>query len=253
MLRTAQRTVTALVGLLALAMSGCTAHNSALSAETPDIDSSYVADEPASPPPQQSPVLTPPSSPLLPFTSSISPIDDALAERMSTSWREGCPVPLKDLRYVTFTHVDVNGHARTGEIVVHEDVAAGLVDVLKRLYDARYPIQQARLVDDFGGDDDASMNANNSSAFNCRTLPGSTSWSQHAYGRAIDINPIQNPCVTGDLIEPAAGEPYLSRPDRPGVIHADDAVVEAFAASGWYWGGAWDTPVDYQHFSVNDR
>jgi hypothetical protein len=187
------------------------------------------------------------------FESSVSPIDAGLAARMSASWRAGCPVPLEDLRYVTFTHVDFDGQVRTGEVVVHADVADGLVGVFAALFEARYPIRQARLVDDFGGDDTASMYADNTSAFNCRAVTGGTAWSEHAYGRAIDINPVENPYVVGGHVGPGTGRPYASRPDSPGVVHADDVVVQAFAAAGWQWAGYWDSPKDYQHFSTTGR
>jgi poly-gamma-glutamate synthesis protein (capsule biosynthesis protein) len=187
------------------------------------------------------------------FASSISPIDDALAARMSASWREGCPVPLADLRYVTFTHVDFDGVVRTGELVVHADVAEGIVGVFAALFEARYPIRQAVLVDEYGADDTASMYADNTSAFNCRPVTGGTRWSEHAYGRALDINPVENPYVLNGQVGPRTGAVFASRPDEPGVIHPDDVVVQAFAAAGWQWGGLWDSPKDYQHFSTTGR
>lgn len=187
------------------------------------------------------------------YASSIAPIDDALAERMSASWRPGCPVPLADLRYVTVTHVDFDGAVRTGELVVHADVAEGVTRVFAALFEQRYPIRSMRLVDDFGADDTTSMNADNTSAFNCRAITGGSSWSEHAYGRAIDLNPVENPYVLGSHVGPRSGRAFASRPVQPGVIHADDAVVAAFAVEGWLWGGSWDGPIDYQHFSVTGR
>ena len=172
---------------------------------------------------------------------------------MATSWRPGCPVPLEDLRYVTVTHVDFAGTVQAGELVVHADVADAVVQVFSDLFDAAYPVRLMRLVDDYGGDDTLSMEADNSSAFNCRPVIGGTAWSQHAYGRALDLNPVENPYVVGDQVAPAVGEAYVHRPELPGVIHPDDVVVRAFAAVGWQWGGYWDGPVDYQHFSVTGR
>jgi len=204
-------------------------------------------------PPEPALPVAPSATALPMFSSAIVPIDAALAERMSASWREGCPVPLEDLRYVTFTHVDFDGVVRTGEVVVHADVAEGLVGVFAALFEARYPIRQAVLVDEYGADDTASMYADNTSAFNCRPVTGGTRWSEHAYGRAIDINPVENPYVVGDHVGPRTGRPFASRPDEPGVIHADDVVVRAFAAAGWQWGGYWDSPKDYQHFSTTGR
>ena len=189
------------------------------------------------------------------YASSVSPIDEALAARMSPSWRPGCPVPLADLRYVTVSHVDFDGVVRTGELVVHADVAEGVTRVFAQLFELRYPIRSMRLVDDFGADDDASMRADNTSAFNCRAITGGTEWSEHAYGRALDLNPVENPFVVGSHVAPRAGRAFASRPDEPGVVHADDAVVRAFAAEGWQWGGYWDPPraKDYQHFSTTGR
>jgi hypothetical protein len=187
------------------------------------------------------------------YAGSVAPISAELAARMAPSWRAGCPVPLADLRYVTVTYRDFDGAAATGELVVHADVADGVVAVFGELFAQGYPIRSMRLVDDFGGSDDASMAADNTSAFNCRPISRGTGWSEHAYGRAIDLNPVENPYVRDGLVLPAEGVPFASRPDAPGVVHAGDAVVRAFAAHGWQWGGDWSSPVDYQHFSTTGR
>ena len=205
--------------------------------------------------PREAPKAAPPSPAARPpaFTSTISAITPDLAARMSSSWREGCPVPLADLRYVTVTHHDFAGEAVQGELVVHADSADAMVSVFRALWDAGYPIRSLRLVDDFGGSDDASMAADNTSALNCRAVTGGTRWSEHAYGRAIDVNPVENPYVLGRHVAPPAGRQYADRPDAPGVIHDDDAVVRAFASVGWEWGGDWSSPTDYQHFSATGR
>jgi poly-gamma-glutamate synthesis protein (capsule biosynthesis protein) len=188
------------------------------------------------------------------YEATVGAITPELAARMATSWRAGCPVPLEDLRYVTLTHWDMTGAAVTGELVVHADLADGIVEVFRTLFDAAYPITSMRLVDDFGADDTASMNADNTSAFNCRAITGGTGWSEHAYGRAIDVNPVENPyVVVGSYVAPRAGYAFDERPDAPGVIHDGDLVVQAFAAQGWQWGGYWDNPIDYQHFSTTGR
>jgi len=200
------------------------------------------------------PLPVAPSASALPmYSATIAPIDAALAERMSASWRPGCPVPLEDLRYVTFTYLDFEDQVRTGEVVVHADVAEAIVDVFAALFAARYPLRQVRLVDDFGADDTTSMEADNTSAFNCRAITGGSAWSEHAYGRAIDVNPVENPYVLGTHVSPSAGRDFAARPEAPGVIQADDVAVRAFAAAGWKWGGYWASPIDYQHFSVNGR
>ena len=187
------------------------------------------------------------------FTSSVTTIDDDLAERMSRSHRAGCPVPLRDLRYLRMTHRDFQGRARTGEMVVHRRYARPVTAAFARLYDAGWPIARMRLVDDYGADDDRSMAANNTSGFNCRRVAGQTSWSQHAYGAAIDVNPVQNPYVRPGSIDPPAGRRYAgvdrgrSAPVGLGVIRAGDLPVAAFARIGWRWGGYWQSSQDYQH------
>ena len=160
---------------------------------------------------------------------------------------------LADLRYVTVSQIDFGGAVQTGELVLHADVAEPVVGVFAALFEARYPIRLMRLVDDFGADDTASMDADNTSAFNCRAITGGTGWSEHAYGKALDLNPVENPYVVGNHVAPEAGRAFVDRPDLPGVVHAQDVVVQAFAAAGWQWGGSWSSPIDYQHFSLSGR
>jgi hypothetical protein len=187
------------------------------------------------------------------FHASISRIDPAAADRM-TSWRPGCPVAISDLRLVTVSHWTFAGRAVRGRLVVNRDAAGAIVGVMRRLFAAHFPIQRMRPVEAYGSDDERSMAANNTSAFNCRRVAGSSSWSQHAYGRAIDINPLQNPEVSGGLVSPPGGARYLDRSQRAtGLIHAGDVVVTAFARAGWGWGGYWRSLKDYQHFSANGR
>lgn len=175
---------------------------------------------------------------------------------MTTSWRPGCPVGLDELRLLTVTHWGFDGAAREGELVVHVDSAAAVADVFRVLFEARFPVRQIRLVDDFGGDDDRSMAADNTSAYNCRPATGSRRWSEHAYGRAVDINPRENPFVTssGAVIPPSA-DADARRRDRslPGLITADGPVVTAFRSIHWGWGGDWLSGKDYQHFSASGR
>jgi len=183
---------------------------------------------------------------------SASTISPALAQRMTpSSWRAGCPVPLTSLRHLRVSFMGFDGSERTGDLVVHVDQVERVAIAFELLWDANFRIERMQLVDDFGGDDAASMAANNTSAFNCRRVAGSSSWSQHSYGRAIDINPVQNPYVSGSTVSPPAGGAYLDRGHvRPGMIVADDAAVRSFAAVGWSWGGAWARTKDYQHFSL---
>jgi hypothetical protein len=164
-------------------------------------------------------------------------------------------VGLDDLRLVRARYVGFDGRAHTGRIVVHRDVATDVLGVLRRLYAARFPIRRMVPVDAYGGSDFRSIEADNTSAFNCRYVDGTRRWSEHAYGRAIDLNPIENPYVTatGRTSHPAS-RPYLRRtPYRPGMAVEDGAVVRAFAAVGWGWGGRWSGDRDYQHFSASGR
>ncbi len=191
----------------------------------------------------------------------IERLDLAVQRSMvGVTWTEGCPVPLGDLRRVTVPFIDFSGASRTGSLVVHRDVAAQVGRVFLTLYSSEFPIASIEPIEAFGGDDDRSTMANNTSAFNCRPSFGpdgapTKRWSQHAYGRAIDVNPVQNPYVLADgaVLDPAA-RPYVKRRlGEPGMIVAGGAVVKAFAAQGWKWGGNWRTTKDYQHFSVNGR
>jgi hypothetical protein len=187
------------------------------------------------------------------FVSTISEIDSATAARMASSWHQGCPVPLSDLRYLTVTYRGFDGTDHDGELVVAAGVATDVTDIFSQLYGAGYPIASLRLIDDFGGSDDDSMSADNSSAFNCRPVTGGGGFSEHSYGTAIDLNPVENPYLTGSLVLPPAGRAFVDRPDAAGVIHPGDPVVNAFGSHGWTWGGTWSGPIDYQHFSVSGR
>ena len=174
---------------------------------------------------------------------------------MQASWRPGCPVELEALRLITLTHWGFDGRVREGELVVHADSADKIVSVFDALYDARFPVEQIRLVDEYGADDDRSMAANNTSAFNCRQAYGSDRWSEHAFGRAIDINPVQNPYVTrsGQVLPPNGAAHRNRDPATIGLITAAGPVTKAFASIGWGWGGNWSSGKDYQHFSSSGR
>ena len=190
------------------------------------------------------------------FRSTVRPIPADVRDWMTpTSWRPGCPVGLDDLRLVSVSHHDFAGSVRRGSLVVHRDAAAAIVTVMRRLYATRFPIRRMRLVDAYGGSDFASIEADNTSAFNCRAATGSGNWSEHAYGRAIDLNPIENPYVYSDgTSSHRASGPYLARaPYRPGMAVDGGVVVRAFDAVAWSWGGRWNGVKDYQHFSASGR
>jgi hypothetical protein len=163
---------------------------------------------------------------------------------------------VEDLRLLTLSYWGFDAREHQGELVVHRDQAANVLKAMQRLFEVKFPIEKMELVDVYGGDDDLSTAANNTSAFNCREVENSPGvWSQHSYGRAIDINPVQNPYLPrSGPIDPPAGAAYTDRSDvRPGMIVRGDSVVRAFASIGWEWGGNWTSSKDYQHFSENGR
>ena len=164
-------------------------------------------------------------------------------------------MPLVDLRLLTVSHIGFDGLAHRGELVVNRRYAASLAGVFRRLYAARFPIRRMHLVDEYGADDDRSMSDDNSSAFSCRAVTGRPGvWSQHSYGWAVDLNPFENPYVSGSTVLPAEARLYADRSRRdPGMVHAGDATVRAFSGVGWPWGGGWTRPKDYQHFSATGR
>ncbi len=176
------------------------------------------------------------------YASSTAPVTMA---RLGPSWHAGCPVGPEGLRLLTVRYAGFDGRAHDGELVL----AAGLTDevaaIFAELYRTQFPIRLMRTVDAYGGSDDDSMAADNTSAFNCRPVTGGTEWSEHAYGRAIDVNPRENPYVSGGTVLPPGASVDRTR-TVPGMVTA--AVVAAFGRRGWAWGGAWTDPVDYQHF-----
>jgi hypothetical protein len=189
------------------------------------------------------------------YVASISRIDRETRLLMTgSSWREGCPVGFDALRLVRITYWGFDDQPHRGRLVIHRRWAAEIVDVFRRIYDREFPIRRVRLVDDYGADDLESMRHDNTSAFNCRYVAGTTTWSMHAFGKAIDVNPVENPYVDGSRVSPPNGAPYADRSDvRAGMIYERDVVWSAFRTIGWEWGGTWRSAQDYQHFSANGR
>jgi hypothetical protein len=182
------------------------------------------------------------------FSGSIEPVrwDD-----LRHSYRAGCPVAPAQLRTVVVSYWNFGGKAQTGRIVVARHVAADVVAVFRRLWQAHFPLRRLRPVSAYGGDDDASMAADNTSGLNCRFVEGTSRWSMHAYGEAIDVNPVENPYVRGSRVEPPAGRAFLDRTQlRPGMATGNGVLVRAFASIGWKWGASFG---DYQHFSTTGR
>ena len=161
---------------------------------------------------------------------------------------------LAELRLLTVARWDFAGGRRTGRLVAHESAASSLRTVFRKLYAAHFPIRRMVPIDAYGGSDFRSIEADNTSAFNCRYVEGTSRWSEHAYGRAIDLNPIENPYVSGGKTSHVASRPYLDRtPCRRGMACPRNVLVRAFKAVGWGWGGDWTSIKDYQHFSASGR
>ena len=185
-----------------------------------------------------------------PFAHSVSPVTRA---QLPHSWRSGCPVAPSALRRVRLSHWGFDGRVHTGALVVNESAMRDVVVVFRRLYGARFPVRRMRPIDAYGGDDERSLAADNTAGFNCRYAvgPGPRRWSTHAYGLAIDVNPVENPYLEGGRVHPRAGRAYLDRSRfRPGMAVRGRMLVRAFAAVGWQWGGRWRGTPDYQHFSA---
>ncbi len=197
-----------------------------------------------------SPVPAPTSMPG--FQATVTPVpEDYRAQMIGVSWKPGCPVPIDDLRIIEMNHWGFDGAVHDGgRLMVHKDVAADLVEVFGTMYAAQFPIRRMELIEAYGGSDDASMDADNTSAFNCRPITGTTDrFSIHSYGKAIDLNPVENPYVRGTTVLPPAGAAYLDRDDvRPGMVTKNDLVEKAFRSAKFFWGGDFNSLKDYQHF-----
>ena len=190
------------------------------------------------------------------FRFEVFTLSPALRGLIShTSWHPGCPVNLKQLRYLRISYRGFDHRAHLGEMIVNASAVRDLKHAFAALFAQRFPIRRMRLVDRYGGDDYASIQADNTSSFNCRDATGSSRWSEHAYGLAIDINPIENPYVyTNGTTTHRASDAYLDRSNvRPGMAVRGGPLVRAFDAIGWGWGGRWPRPTDFQHFSVNGQ
>jgi hypothetical protein len=188
----------------------------------------------------------PPAKPR--FAVDVRP---ATAASLGPSWHPGCPVAPSGLRLVSISAWGFDGHPYRGRLIVNRDAVPAVSRVMRRLFALHYPIRRMRPVSAYGADDHRSMAADNTSAFNCRFVSGTTRWSQHAYGRAIDLNPLENPYVDGEYVSPPRGRRFADRSlHARGLVHDGGNVVRAFAAVGWGWGGHWSGARDYQHFSA---
>jgi hypothetical protein len=184
-----------------------------------------------------------------PFAHSVSRVT---AAQLPYSWHPGCPVVPAQLRRVRLSYWGFDRRAHKGAVIVNVSAVGDVVRVFRRLYAARFPIRRLRPIDAYRGVDEHSLAADNTAAFNCRYVigPGPKRWSVHAYGLAIDVNPVENPYIESGRVHPKAGRAYLNRKRvRPGMAVQGGLLVRAFAAVAWQWGGRWTSSPDYQHFS----
>lgn len=192
------------------------------------------------------------------YTAHISPITSEIKSRMlrGHSWHRGCPVPLANLRYLRMTYRGFDGRDHSGEMVVHANVANEVTQIFGELYRNKYPIRKMELVSRYGGNDFKSIEADNTSAFNCRKATGSRNWSKHSFGKAIDINPIENPYITnkGHIYHKKSYKFRVRKhknlnhnADKAMLIRGDKAV-KIFTKKGWRWGATFREARDLQHF-----
>jgi hypothetical protein len=205
------------------------------------------------------------ATPVLPAPVPAAPPDDGsfrstigavpLDVLTRSTWTSACPVTVDELRYVTVTFFGFDGLRHTGELLVHASVADDVVAIFGALHAAAFPLEEVRVIALEELDVPPTGDGNVTSAFVCRPTVGGTRWSEHAFGRAIDINPFHNPYVRGDLVLPELASAYVDRAKhRPGMILDGDSVTAAFAARGWRWGGEWTgRAVDWMHFSPSGR
>jgi D-alanyl-D-alanine carboxypeptidase len=216
----------------------------------------------ASPDAGSAPVLTAESGPTR-FAGRISMLPGSLRHEMrGTTWKPGCPVPPTDLRLLRFNYWGFDRVVKRGPMVVHEDVTEDVLWVFGRLFKARFPIKRVALAREFVPEEfepRISSRRSVTASFNCRPVvtplgPGGD-FSQHSYGLAVDINPVQNPFVTADgFVRNMRARPYVDRTrNLVGMIHGGDVVVRSFAAIDWEWGGDWSGGKDYMHFSLLGR
>lgn len=187
---------------------------------------------------------------------TIEPLPDSVWRNMQgKSWHSGLPCPSRqELVLLKVPYWNYQGRQETGLLIVARSAAGDVASAMQEIFDSRaFRFAKMRLIDDYGGSDDASIADNNTSAFNCRKVEGSANMSKHARGLAIDINPVENPYVDAKGVFPAAGarhsNPAARTPGVTGLIVKGDVVTRAFQRIGWSWGGAFRTIKDYQHFA----
>ncbi|HJU80855.1 MAG TPA: M15 family metallopeptidase [Acidimicrobiia bacterium] len=196
-------------------------------------------------------LLPPPAGAEFEFT--LGPVPAEVATR--SSWQESCPVTLEELSYATVSFIGFDGASHTGELLVNADHAEGIVQVMRLLYETRFPIEEMRVITAAEIEAPPTGDWNSTTSFVCRPAVGRDSgWSMHAFGLAVDINPFHNPYLRGEVVVPELASAYTDRAAlRPGMIVSESPVVTGFAEIGWEWGGNWQSAKDWMHFSENGR
>lgn len=183
-----------------------------------------------------------------------SDITKELPRIQGISYQENPNVALTDLAYLRMLYWGIDGNTYVGEMIVNQKIKEDVLNIFRTLYENRYPIERMVLVDEYAGEDEASMEANNTSAFNYRTISGSDKLSNHSYGMAVDLNPKYNPYVKrkGDgsvICQPESGRAYADRTKEFDYkIDENDLAYQLFTQAGFTWGGDWNSVKDYQHF-----
>jgi hypothetical protein len=207
--------------------------------------------------PTTTPTTLPPPTTAAPTTTSTTTlppvfawsIEPVTADVVWATWRDDCPLHFDELSLLTLSYWNFEGEVATGQMTINSAVAGDVVTAFEELFAVRFPIERIALVDDYGGDDKAAMAANVTSGFNCRFVDGTERWSNHAFGLAVDINPLLNPWARPSDVLPVEGEPYVDREQSlPGMINTGDVPITIFEQVGWSWGGVWQS-ADYMHFS----
>lgn len=187
----------------------------------------------------------------------IEDISDELFTRIyGKSFKEDCVISRDDLKYLHLLHKDLDGISHEGEMIVNKTIADDILEIFMQLYEADYPIEKVRLIDDYDAIDELSMADNNTSSFNYRFISYTTTLSKHGLGLAIDINPLYNPYikeVDGSVsIEPATAGKYVDRSIQFDYkIDENDLAYKLFTRIGFEWGGNWLDQKDYQHFEMS--
>jgi len=239
----------AVLFLVGLTLTGCGSGSEPKGAATatPTVTPSATPTSALTPVPRpsRSPITRPSPEPTFGWT-----VRTVSARTLGKSWHRGCPVPPSALRSVSVRFWGFDRKPHTGVLILNRDVVSRTRAVFAVMFDRKFPLRGIRPVSEFGASDDASMAADNTSAFNCRraVAAGPPSWSRHAYGRAIDVNPVENPYLFGRRVLPPAGAKFTDRGTAErGLIRRQDPIHQAFLKAGYRWGGDFSNP-DYQHF-----